>query len=64
MATKTYAVIVTIAAIILAVLASMAMLQKGGLGYLVMMHRFFDTILPVLGIGALLKYLFTSYNRK
>lgn len=60
MCNKVFGVIVIVVAVVLAVGASVITKQQGGLHYMVMMHRFFDIVLPVLGIGALLKFLFMS----
>ena len=57
MAYKILAIVVTIIALILAVIVSFW--YQPGVKFIIFVSRFFDVMLPVLGVGALLKYLFT-----
>jgi ABC-type dipeptide/oligopeptide/nickel transport system permease component len=53
---KVLAVVVTIIAVILAVIVSFW--HEKGLDYIIFISRFFDVMLPILAVGALLKYVF------
>ncbi|MCK4608099.1 MAG: hypothetical protein KAT71_01345 [Gammaproteobacteria bacterium] len=53
---KLLAIVVTIIALALGVIVSFW--HQQGLGYIIFVSRFFDVMLPVLAVGALLKYLF------
>lgn len=53
-----FIVIVTVL-IALAAAALVTVWHEQGLTYIVFISRFFDIMLPVLAVGALLKYLFT-----
>jgi hypothetical protein len=59
MCSRVFAVIFIIIALILAVTASL--LPQDKLASIIYITRFFDIMLPVLAVGALIKYLFT-YN--
>lgn len=62
---KLLAVVVTIIAFMLAIIISFW--YQPGVKFVIFVGRFFDVMLPVLGVGALLKYLFTcggSYQKK
>jgi hypothetical protein len=52
---KIVATIVIIVALVLAVVVSVW--HQQGLAFIVFVSRFFDVMLPVLAVGALLKYL-------
>lgn len=52
---KILAVIFILMALALAVMVSLW--HQQGMAYIIFVSRFFDVILPVLGVGALLKYL-------
>jgi hypothetical protein len=58
MAYKILAIVITIIALILGVIVSFW--HQEGLGYIIFISRFFDVMLPILAVGALLKYLFTD----
>ncbi len=53
---KILAIVITVIAVILAIIVSF--FHQQGLGYIIFVSRFFDVMLPVLAVGALLKYLF------
>ena len=57
MAYKLLAVVVTIIAFMLAIVISFW--YQPGVKFVIFVGRFFDVMLPVLGVGALIKYLFT-----
>ena len=59
---KILAIIITIIALVLGVIVSFW--HQEGLGYIIFISRFFDVMLPILAVGALLKYLFTDYSAK
>jgi hypothetical protein len=54
---KMLAVVVTIIAIALAIVVSFW--HAEALNYIIFISRFFDVMLPILAVGALLKYLFS-----
>ena len=56
---KILAIIITIIALVLGVIVSFW--HQEGLGYIIFISRFFDVMLPILAVGALLKYLFTDH---
>jgi hypothetical protein len=53
---KILAIVITVIAVILAIIVSF--FHQQGLGYIIFVSRFFDVMLPILAVGALLKYLF------
>lgn len=63
MCNKVFAIIVIIVAIIMAILISVW--PQDRLADIFYVSRFFDVMLPILAVGALLKYLFCcGYCRK
>ncbi len=52
---KVFATVIVIMALVLAVLASVWPQER--LADIIYVSRFFDVMLPVLGVGALIKYL-------
>jgi hypothetical protein len=58
MAYKILAIIITVLAVALAIVVSFW--NQAGLGYIVFISRFFDVMLPIFAVGALVKYLFTK----
>ncbi len=56
MCSRIFAVIFVIIALLLAITASM--LPQDRLASIIYITRFFDIMLPVLAVGALIKYLF------
>lgn len=73
MCSRVFAFIFVIIALLLAVIASL--LPQDKLASIIYVTRFFDIMLPVLAVGALIKYLFchtwskvtdvkTTYNTK
>lgn len=59
MCSRVFAVIFVIVALLLAIVASV--LPQDRLASIIYVTRFFDIMLPVLAVGALIKYLF-SYH--
>ena len=57
---KVLAVGITIIALSLAIIVSFW--HSAGLDYIIFITRFFDVMLPVLGVGALLKFIFSHCN--
>ena len=55
MCNRVMAIVVMIVALALAITVSVW--HREGLAYIVFVSRFFDVMLPVLAVGALLKYL-------
>lgn len=55
---KVLAIVVTVIALILGIIVSFW--HQEGLGYIIFISRFFDVMLPILAVGALLKYLFAG----
>jgi hypothetical protein len=62
MACKILAIIITLLAIALAVVVSFW--NQAGLGYIVFVSRFFEVMLPIFAVGALVKYLFAPCRSK
>lgn len=60
LAYKILSVITILVALALAVAATIW--HEQGLNYILFVSRFFDVILPVLAVGALLKYLFGCHH--
>ncbi|EKE00584.1 MAG: hypothetical protein ACD_21C00324G0005 [uncultured bacterium] len=58
MCKKVVATIVIIVALALAIVVSIW--HQQGLAYIIFVSRFFDVMLPVLAVGALIKYLIHS----
>ena len=56
--------IVVIVAVILAIVANVFIHPQQISPHMVMIHRVFDMMLPVLAIGALLKFLFAPICKK
>ncbi|MCK4869609.1 MAG: hypothetical protein KAS93_00690 [Gammaproteobacteria bacterium] len=56
MCTKVLAIVFTIIALILAILVTVW--HQQGLALIIYISRFFDVMIPILAVGALLKYLF------
>lgn len=52
---KAFTVVIVAIAVIMAIAVNVLPPEK--LGYLVPVSRFFEVMIPVLGVGALLKYL-------
>lgn len=59
---KIVAVIVTIVAVILALMVSF--MHTKAMTQIIFVSRFFDVMLPVLAVGALIKYLFGCPHHK
>lgn len=59
MCSRVFAVVFIIIALLLAITASV--LPQDKLASIIYITRFFDIMLPVLAVGALIKYLFTYY---
>lgn len=57
---KLVAAIVIIVALALAIVVSIW--HQQGLTYIIFVSRFFDVMIPVLGVGALIKYLISGHN--
>lgn len=55
MCRKFFPAVVIIIAVIMAIAASLA--RPDSVDYIVMISRFFDIMLPILAVGALIKYL-------
>jgi hypothetical protein len=55
---KTLAVVITVIALALAVIVSFW--HSEGLDYIIFISRFFDVMLPILAVGALLKFIFSG----
>lgn len=55
MCRKFFPAVVIIIAVIMAIAASLA--RPDSVDYIVMVSRFFDIMLPILAVGALIKYL-------
>ncbi len=60
MGSKIFAIIILILAILMAVLVSV--LPQDQLANLFYVSRFFEVMIPILGVGALLKYLFCFHH--
>lgn len=56
MCTKVFAIIFIVIALLLAIFASI--LPQNQLTGIIYLSRFFDIMIPVLAVGALIKYLF------
>lgn len=54
---KALAATITIIALALAIIVSFW--HSEGLDYIIFISRFFDVMLPILAVGALLKFIFT-----
>jgi hypothetical protein len=52
--------VIILIALALAIIVSLC--HQQGLAYILFISRFFDVMLPVLGVGALLKYLLCSHR--
>jgi hypothetical protein len=52
---KIFAMVIVVMAVLLAVLASI--LPQERLDYIIVVSRFFDIMVPVLAVGALVKYI-------
>jgi hypothetical protein len=57
---KMVAAIVIVVALALAVVVSIW--HQQGLTYIIFVSRFFDVMIPVLGVGALIKYLISGHG--
>lgn len=57
---KILAIVITLIALILGITVSFW--HQQGLGYIIFVSRFFDVMLPVLAVGALLKYIFGCHH--
>ena len=58
MCTKILAVVVTIIALVVAILVTFW--HANALALIIGVSRFFDVMLPILAVGALLKYVFSG----
>ena len=59
---KIFSTVILVIALAMAIAVNVMAPEK--LGYLVPVSRFFEVMIPVLGVGALLKYLFScSFHR-
>jgi hypothetical protein len=56
---KIVAAIVIVVALALAIVVSIW--HQQGLTYIIFVSRFFDVMIPVLGVGALIKYLISGH---
>ncbi|MES2997758.1 MAG: hypothetical protein V4700_00300 [Pseudomonadota bacterium] len=61
MCRRFFPAVVIIIAVIMAIAASVA--KPDYVDYIVMISRFFDIMLPILAVGALIKYLCCHRNR-
>jgi hypothetical protein len=55
---KALAVVIAVVALVLAVVVSFW--HSEGLEFIIFISRFFDVMLPILAVGALLKFIFSS----
>ena len=54
---KVWAVVITIVALVMALVVTIW--QQAALQYVIVVSRFFDIMLPILAVGALIKYIFS-----
>ena len=55
---KVLAIVIAVIALILAVVVSFW--HSEGLDFIIFISRFFDVMLPILAVGALLKFIFSN----
>lgn len=56
---KTFHIIIAVVIIVIALALAIAVSiwHQQGLAYIIFVSRFFDVMIPILGVGALIKYL-------
>ncbi len=62
MISKLWALVVVVFALVLAILA--LSLPQGGVAHIIKITAFFDVMIPILAVGALVKYLFCCKGGK